>query len=68
MSERLLKKLRLIAQHAETVSAMCRRVEREVSSAMSLGEPVNEAKVQRKINAIETRAIGLAREVGVIRP
>jgi hypothetical protein len=35
---------------------------------MSLGEPINEDKVQRKISAIETRAIGLAREVGVIRP
>lgn len=68
MSKRLLKKLRLIAQHAETVSAMCRRVEREVSSAMLLGEPVNEEKVERKIRAIETRAIGLAREVGVIHP
>jgi hypothetical protein len=68
MSDRLLKKLRLIAQHAETVSAMCRRVEREVTSAMSLGEPINEEKVERKISAIETRAIGLAREVGVIRP
>jgi hypothetical protein len=68
VSERLLKKLRLIAQHAETVSAMCRRVEREVASAMSLGEPINEEKVEHKINAIETRAIGLAREVGVIRP
>jgi hypothetical protein len=68
VSERLLKKLRLIAQHAETVSAMCRRVEREVVSAMSLGEPVNEQKVEHKIRAIETRAIGLAREVGVIRP
>ena len=68
MSKRLLKKLRLIAQHAETVSAMCRRVEREVSSAMLLGEPVNEEKVERKIRAIETRAIGLAREVGVLDP
>lgn len=68
MSERLLKKLRLIAQHAETVSAMCRRVEREVTSAISLGEPVNDEKVQRKITAIETRAIGLAREVGVLGP
>lgn len=66
MSKRLLKKLRLIAQHAETVSAMCRRVEREIVSATSLGEPVNETKVEHKIRAIESRAMKLVREVGVV--
>ena len=60
-THRLLTALRRIRHHAQTIAGMCTRVEREIAQ----GEDRDEARIERKIRAIESRGLGLLRELGV---
>jgi transcriptional regulator NrdR family protein len=63
--QRLLKRVRVLAQHAETVSAAARTIIRELTAAEAVGTPVDARKVERRVRRIEARLRSAAREQGV---
>lgn len=65
MSQRLLRDVRVLVQHAETIAAAGRRIIKELEGADILGAPHNATRVEHAVRAIEQRAIAMCAEIGV---
>jgi hypothetical protein len=65
MSTRLLRDMRVLVQHAETIAAAGRRIIRELEGAEIVGAPINDARVESAVRTVEQRAIAMCAEIGV---
>jgi hypothetical protein len=65
MSERLLRDVRVLVQHCETIAAAGRRVIRELEGVELVGALPNEDRIERAVRTMETRAVQMCAEIGV---
>lgn len=61
----LLKHIRTLAQHAETIAVRCRAVEEALTKGEMFGVPVSEKKIDANIKDIEIRFTQAAALIGV---
>lgn len=65
MTKRLLSAVRNLAQDCETIAAACRKIERQLTVAVALDEPIDEGKVQQMVERIERRATTAFDNIGI---
>jgi hypothetical protein len=61
----LRKHIRVLAQHAETISVRCRAIEEALTKGEMFGVPVPQKKIDTSIKDIETRFIQAAAMIGI---
>jgi hypothetical protein len=64
MSKRLLASVRNLAQDCETISAACRKIERELMASQEIGL-MDEQQIERMVRRVEGRAAHAFRRIGV---
>jgi hypothetical protein len=61
----LVKHIRILRQHAETIAARCKAIEDAMLRGEMWGLPIPEGKIERQIRDIETRLLDAAMMIGV---
>ena len=61
----LLKHLRILAQHAETIAARCRVVELALTKGEVFGLPVPPRIIESAVRDIESRFVQAAQRIGI---
>lgn len=62
---RLLKRVRVLAQHAETIAKACRMIEKQITTSHLLSIPVDEPRLDKSVRTIEKRALQMVRTIGI---
>ena len=64
----ILKHVRLLKQHAETVAVACRDIEKALVSSVLLGQAPNRRAINKSILRIEKRFLEGAKLIGIDPP